>query len=106
MAYIHKRKNGKWAYTVSIGIDPLTKKQKRITKSGFASKKEANSAARKLEEEIENGTFVKETKMTFEAFSQEWLSVYAQNSKVSSVRARSKEMKHFVSVWGPYPLKK
>ncbi|MFV5318888.1 tyrosine-type recombinase/integrase [Priestia megaterium] len=106
MAYIRKRSNGKWSYTVSLGIDPLTKKQKQKTKSGFFTKKEAISAARKAEAEIESGTFVKETKMTFETFAQDWIKVYAQSAKISSVRARSKEMKHFISVWGPYPLKK
>src|SRR4051794_5898367 len=106
MAYIQKRSNGKWSYTVSLGIDPLTQKQKQKTKSGFATKKEAVSAARKVEAEVENGTFIKETKMTFESFAQDWINVYSQNAKISSVRARSKEMKHFISVWGPYPLKK
>ncbi|MEK4067583.1 site-specific integrase [Peribacillus sp. FSL R5-0717] len=106
MAYIRKRSNGKWAYTVSLGIDPLTQKQKQKTKSGFATKKEAVSAARKVEAEVENGAFVKETKLTFESFAQDWIMVYAQKSKISSVRARSKEMKHFISVWGPYPIKK
>ncbi|MFJ7941561.1 Arm DNA-binding domain-containing protein [Peribacillus sp. NPDC096622] len=106
MAYIRKRSNGKWAYTVSLGIDSLTQKQKQKTKSGFATKKEAVSAARKVEAEIENGAFVKETKMTFKSFAEDWIMVYAQNSKISSVRARSKEMKHFISVWGTYPLKK
>ncbi|MBT2729203.1 site-specific integrase [Bacillus sp. ISL-75] len=106
MAYIRKRNNGKWSYTVSLGIDPLTQKQKQITKSGFATKKEAASAARKVEAEIENGGFIKETKMTFESFAQDWIKLYAQNAKISSVRARSKEMKHFIKVWGPYPLKK
>ena len=77
MAYIRKRSNGKWAYSVSAGINPLTKKQKQITKSGFAAKKEATSAARKVEAEVENGKYVKETKMTFELFAQDWIKVYA-----------------------------
>lgn len=71
MAY-YRNRNGKWSYTVSLGMDPLTQKQKQITKSGFATKKEAISAARKVELEIENGTFIKETTMTFEAFTSEW----------------------------------
>ena len=32
--------------------------------------------------------------------------MHRKNAKISSVRARTKEMKHFISVWGPYPLKK
>jgi integrase len=106
MAYIRKRSNGKWAYTVSVGIDPLTQKQKQKTKSGFDTKKEAVSAARKVEADIENGTFVKETKMTFESFTEDWIKAYSQNAKISSVRARSKEMKHFINVWGSLPIKK
>jgi hypothetical protein len=106
MAYLRKRSNGKWSYTVSLGIDPLTKKQKQITKSGFQTKKEAASAARKVEAEIENGTFIKETKMTFEELAKNWIEVYSQNVKVISVRAREKEMKHFISVWGASPLQR
>nr|WP_250620807.1 site-specific integrase [Bacillus subtilis] len=64
------------------------------------------AAARIVEAEVENGAFINETKMTFEAFTGDWINAYAQNAKVSSVRARNKEMKHFISVWGPYPLKK
>ena len=44
--------------------------------------------------------------MTFETFTNDWIKVYAQNAKISSVRARSKEMKHFISVWGPINLKR
>ena len=105
MAYIFKR-NGKWGYTVSLGIDPLTGRQKQKSQRNFTTKKEAVSTARKLEAEVENGTYVDETKMTFEVFAQEWIKVYAQNAKVSSVRARRKEMNHFISVWGHYQLKK
>jgi integrase len=106
MAYIRQRSNGKWSYTVSLGIDPITNKQKQVTKSGFSTKKEAVSAARKVEAEVETGEFLKETKMSFEAFTKEWINAYAQSAKISSVRARSKEMKHFISIWGPLPLKK
>ncbi len=36
----------------------------------------------------------------------EWMKTYVQCAKISSIRARSKEMKHFISIWGPLPLKK
>ena len=105
MSYIFKR-DGKYGYTVSLGIDPVTGKQIQKSKRNFTTRKEAVSAARKLEAEIENGTYIEETKMTFKAFTQEWIKVYAQNAKISSVRARSKEMNHFISVWGNFQLKK
>ncbi|WP_285769124.1 site-specific integrase [Peribacillus sp. SI8-4] len=49
---------------------------------------------------------MKETKMSFEVFTQDWIMTYAQSAKISSVRARSKEMKHFISIWGSLPVKK
>ncbi|PEF41259.1 site-specific integrase [Bacillus sp. AFS094228] len=43
--------------------------------------------------------------MPFEQFAQDWLKTYSRSGvKISSVRAREKEMKHFTSVWGPYPI--
>ncbi|MEH7353988.1 hypothetical protein V7150_10455 [Neobacillus drentensis] len=32
----------------------------------------------------------------------DWLKTYGV--KISSVRTREKEMKHFISFWGPYPV--
>lgn len=45
--------------------------------------------------------------MSFDVFAQDWLNSYGCSGvKVSSVRAREKEMKHFIKVWGPYPISK
>jgi hypothetical protein len=46
----------------------------------------------------------KETNTTFKAFTQDWIKIYSQYTKISSVRARNKEMKHFISVLEPYQL--
>jgi integrase len=99
------RQRGKtWTYIIDIGIDPLTKKRCQVSKGGFEKKKDAQAAARKIELEIENGTFIKESDMPFETFAKDWLKTYSRNVKISSVRAREKEMKHFIKVWGPYPI--
>ncbi|MED1422317.1 site-specific integrase [Bacillus altitudinis] len=88
-----------------LGLDPLTKKRKEISKGGFKTQREAQAAARLGELEIQNGTFIKESDMPFEQFTQDWLKTYSHSGvKISSVRAREKEMKHFTSVWGPYPI--
>ncbi|UUH74889.1 site-specific integrase [Bacillus altitudinis] len=88
-----------------LGLDPLTKKRKEISKGGFKTQREAKAAARLGELEIQNGTFIKESDMPFEQFTQDWLKTYSHSGvKISSVRAREKEMKHFTSVWGPYPI--
>ncbi|MEH7340085.1 Arm DNA-binding domain-containing protein, partial [Priestia megaterium] len=100
------RQRGKtWSYHIYLGLDPLTKKRKEISKGGFKTQREAKAAARLVEIEIQNGTFSKESEMPFEQFAQDWLKTYSQSGvKISSVRAREKEMKHFTSVWGPYPI--
>ncbi|MCB5238898.1 site-specific integrase [Niallia circulans] len=97
-----------WTYVVDMGIDPLTKKRRpQISKGGFKTKREAQAAARLVEMEKEKGTLTKESRMPFESFAKDWLKSYSRSGvKVSSVRAREKEMKHFVSVWGAYPVSK
>nr|WP_241494467.1 site-specific integrase [Bacillus coahuilensis] len=94
-----------WTYKVYIGIDPQTKKRDYATKGGFKTQKEAKSAARLVELQKENGTFIKESNIPFETFANDWLKTYGRSGvKVSSVRARDKEMKHFINVWGFYPI--
>lgn len=96
-----------WTYKVYIGVDPLTKKRIYHSKGGFKTKREAQAAARIVENEKENGTFIKESNIPFEKFAHDWLKSYSRSGvKVSSVREREKEMKHFISVWGPFPISK
>ncbi|MFK2827197.1 site-specific integrase [Bacillus sp. B190/17] len=96
-----------WTYKVYMGVDPLTKKRIYESKGGFKTQREAKAAARLIEIQKENGTFIKESDMPFAQFAKDWLKTYSRSGvKVSSVRAREKEMKHFISVWGPYPISK
>ncbi|GHH99761.1 site-specific integrase [Neobacillus kokaensis] len=100
-----KQRGKTWSYHIYLGIDPLTKKRKEISKGGFKTKKEAQAAARLVELAKDNGTLIKESDMPFEQFAQDWLKTYSRSGvKISSVRAREKEMKHFTSVWGPFPI--
>ncbi|WHZ03389.1 site-specific integrase [Neobacillus sp. YX16] len=102
-----KQRGKTWTYYVYLGIDPLTKKRIEVSKGGFKTQKDAKAAARLVELQKDNGTFTKESNMPFETFAHDWLKSYTRSGvKVSSVRARGKEMKHFISVWGPYPISK
>lgn len=89
MAYVRKR--GKtWSYTVDIGRDQVTGERNQDTKGGFRTKKEAELAASSVELEVSQGTFVKESKTTFQEFSETWLNLYKkQNFKDGSVRQRN-----------------
>lgn len=94
-----------WTYRVYIGVDPLTKKRVYESKGGFKTQKEAKAAARLVELQKENGTFIKESDMPFEKFAQDWLKSYSRSGvKISSVRARKKEMSKFIEKWSVYPI--
>ncbi len=41
----------------------------------------------------DNRTLIKESDMPFEQFAQDWLKTYSRSG-----------VKHFTSVWGPYPI--
>src|SRR3954467_15818553 len=98
MAYFRKR-GDKWSYTVNLGIDPITKKRKQITKSGFHSKVAAKDAAKEMEFKISKGEFVQDSNMTFQKLAEKWLESYATQAKVSSVRARRKESNVLLKQW-------
>lgn len=99
-----REKNGSWEYIVSAGKNPVTKKYEKITKSGFRTKTEAKHAARRVEEELKQGTYIGESKKTFGDFTDEWISHYEKRAKVSSVRARRIAAKRLLDEWEHYPI--
>ena len=99
-----REKNGSWEYIVSAGRDPATNKYIRITKSGFRTKTEARHAAEKVEHELRQGTYVKESNTTFGDFFKQWLSHYEKRVKVSSVRARKIAAKRLLDEWEYYTI--
>lgn len=99
-----REKNGSWEYIVSAGKDPVTQKYTKIRKSGFRTKTAAKNEARRIEEELKQGTYVKESSTTFGAFVDQWLAHYEKRAKVSSVRARRIAAKRLLDVWEHYPV--
>lgn len=51
------RRGRKWAVVIDVGRDPATGKRMRRWHSGFATRKEAERAARDLLLRVENGTY-------------------------------------------------
>ncbi|MGX7593666.1 tyrosine-type recombinase/integrase [Planococcus plakortidis] len=99
-----REKNGSWEYIVSAGKDPVTQKYTKIRKSGFRTKTAAKNEARRIEEELKQGTYVKESSTTFGAFVDQWLAHYEKRAKVSSVRARRIAAKRLLDVWEHHPV--
>ncbi|MGG0844081.1 tyrosine-type recombinase/integrase [Peribacillus simplex] len=104
MAYFRKR-GDKWSYTVNLGIDPITKKRKQITKSGFSSKTAAKDAAKEIEFKVSRGEFVQDSNMNFHTLAEKWLESYSTQAKVSSVLARTKESNVLLKQWKNTPIK-
>ena len=89
MAYFRKRGSA-WSYTIDIGRKPDGRRDQK-TVSGFKTKKDAQLAAAEVLREVEDGSYVKEQDTTFKQFVDEWLELYGDNVKESSVRVRKHE---------------
>lgn len=101
----HIRKRGKtWYYQIEWK-DPVTGERKPITKGGFTSSKAAEFAAREVEDQLFQGTYVEEKNISFIDFADEWIGLYAKHVKESTVRARKKESKHFKKHFGHMKVK-
>lgn len=97
----------KWYYVIDIGIDPKTGKRKQKRKGGFSTKKEAEIAAANIIKELNEGTFIKESDITFKAFSEQWIEMYEASGivKVSTVRVRKHEVKRLMDYFAKLKLK-
>ncbi|NMD71521.1 site-specific integrase [Bacillus sp. DNRA2] len=97
----------KWAFTVDIGLDPVTGKRKQKVKSGFITKQEAEEAAAALILELNQGTYLEETEKTFSDFAMEWLPVYSDSKDVKpgTIRVRLHEIGKLLPYFAKLKLK-
>lgn len=99
----YKKKDGSTAYlfTTYLGVDPLSGKQRRTTRRGFKSQKEAKQAEAKLLEEVELFGFKNSTKTTFSELVSMWLPTYRKTVKESTYAVQSKNINaHLLSAFG------
>ncbi|MGJ7923209.1 tyrosine-type recombinase/integrase [Neobacillus sp. LXY-4] len=97
----------KWAFTVDIGLDPVTGKRKQKVKSGFNTKQEAEEAAAALIHELNQGTYLEETEKTFSDFAIEWLPIYSDSKDVKpgTIRVRLHEIGKLLPYFAKLKLK-
>lgn len=105
MAHIYKRSQ-KWAYSVHNANYLINGMKHKITKSGFQTKREAQLAANKVENSIDENTIIKESNITFKKFADKWLEYYSTQVKISSVDARKAARNILIKEWGAIPLRK
>ncbi|MEJ8546593.1 tyrosine-type recombinase/integrase [Brevibacillus borstelensis] len=78
----------RWMYKYYSTIDPATGKRKQSTKRGFKTKKEAQLDASRTEQEIADGTFITEDKVTtFEQVYHQWYETISSTYKPSTKKA-------------------
>jgi integrase len=96
-----------WSYIIDIGIDPKTGKRKQKKKGGFKTKKEATLAAAIVINELDQGTFIQESNITFKDFTVEWLGLYEGTGrvKISAVRVRKYEYNKLMTYFAHYKMK-
>ncbi|KGX84321.1 MULTISPECIES: site-specific integrase [Pontibacillus] len=97
----------KWAFTIDIGIDPITGKRKQKTKSGFNTEQEAEAAAAALIHEVNEGTYLEESDKTFSEFTIEWLPIYSDSKDVKpgTIRVRLHEIGKLLPYFAQLKLK-
>ncbi|MHB1651627.1 MAG: site-specific integrase [Desulfitobacteriaceae bacterium] len=97
-----------WSYIVDIGVDPSTGKRKQEKKGGFKTKASAQTACGIVIQEVEQGIHIKESEITFEDFSKEWLADYentGKKKKESTMLVRNLEIARLLPFLGKSKLK-
>lgn len=103
MATYEKRGNS-WRYRISTGKNPTTGKYEYISKSGFKRKSDAKHHAEMVERQLRNGEYIAPSTSTFKQVADDWLKQYANDVKVSSVRAREKAIQHAIERFDIKPI--
>lgn len=90
-----------WLFKMGTGFNPQTGKRKTTTRRGFRTKKEAQVAANKLEQELLNGTSITNSNITFNETFAQWFSNHSKTIKPSTKKSiESKFKKHILPRFG------
>ena len=103
MASYEKRGNT-WRYRISLEKDAKTGKYKYISNSGFKRKSDAKHHAEMVERQLRTGDYIAPSTSTFKQVANDWLKQYANEVKVSSVRAREKAIHHAIERFNNKPI--
>ncbi|EQA4766674.1 tyrosine-type recombinase/integrase [Staphylococcus pseudintermedius] len=82
----YKKKDGTTAYmfVAYLGTDPITGKQKRTTRRGFKTEREAKIAEARLQTEVSQNGFLNNDITTFEEVYKLWLEQYENTVREST----------------------
>jgi integrase len=86
--HLEKRSEKSWTIVIEAGRDPATGKRKRIKRAFQGTKREAEKEMARLIAEIEKGSYIEPSKLTFGEYLQEWLLDYGANNLSPTTRRR------------------
>ena len=103
MASYEKRGNT-WRYRISLGKDAKRANINIFQTQGFKRKSDAKHHAEMVERQLRTGDYIAPSTSTFKQVANDWLKQYANEVKVSSVRAREKAIHHAIERFNNKPI--
>ncbi|MCQ1299668.1 site-specific integrase [Staphylococcus aureus] len=104
MASYDQISKNNWRYRISLGKNTETGKYEYISKTAFKRKSDAKHQAEMIERQLRNGDYIAPSSSTFKQVADDWLKQYANDVKVSSVRARKKAIQHAIERFNTKPI--
>lgn len=106
--YTKKDGSTAWMFNAYLGTDPMTGKQKRTTRRGFSSLKEAKLTLARLEIDIEKNGFKRNKIDTFDIVYQLWFDSAYKETVRESTSVKTKELfeNHILPVFGSHKVDK
>src|SRR5699024_9854989 len=98
------KKKPNYMYRNYVGKDPVTGKDKYVSRSGVRNKKDPEFAELIIKRQVHNGEYIEPVKITFSRLVSQWIDHYSVDAKESSVRARQKAVNVAVNEFGEYQL--
>ena len=104
MASYDQISKNNWRSRISLGKNAETGKYEYISKTGFKRKSDAKHQAEMIERQLRNGEYIPPSSSTFKQVADDWIKQYANDVKVSSVRARKKSIQHAIERFNTKPI--
>ncbi|KQL33339.1 site-specific integrase [Psychrobacillus sp. FJAT-21963] len=105
----YKLENGnlRYEFPLYLGIDPLTGKQKRSSRSGFKTRKEAELALARIKLDVAKGTYHQKRAETYQEIYELWIKQYEKTVEESTfIKTISIFKNHILPAMGAYKIEK
>ncbi len=103
---IRQRSKGSWEVCIDTGSDPATGKRLRHFESVKGTKRVAQQRMHELLHTLEQGAYIKPTRLTVAQFLEEWLRDYVRTNTAPRTAERYQEIVriHLIPALGSFPV--